>query len=68
MWPIKEKENRQLLRLWPNLIPYSKLQEMRRRGSLININPPGKFPFFTTPVFVCITHTASEGSELMLFF
>ena len=27
MWPIKEKENKQLLILWPNLIPYSKLKE-----------------------------------------
>ena len=25
MWPIKEKENRQLLILWPNFIPYRKL-------------------------------------------
>ena len=27
MWPIKEIENKQLLIKWPNLIPYSKLQE-----------------------------------------
>ena len=27
MWPIKAKGNRQLLTKWPNLIPYSKLQE-----------------------------------------
>ena len=26
MWPIKEKENRELPMLWPNLVPYSKLQ------------------------------------------
>ena len=26
MWPIKDKENRQLLILWPNLMPYSQLQ------------------------------------------
>ena len=25
MWPIRAKENRQLLIMWPNLIPYSKL-------------------------------------------
>ena len=27
MWPIKEKENRQLLIEWPNLNRYTKLQE-----------------------------------------
>ena len=27
MWPIKEKENRQLLIKWPNLVPYSYLKE-----------------------------------------
>ena len=36
MRPIKEKENRLLLMLFPTLIPYSKL---RRYGSLIAINP-----------------------------
>ena len=33
MWPIKEKENSQLLIYWPIFFP------MRRYGSLININP-----------------------------
>ena len=27
MWPIQEREKRQLFILWPNLIPYSKLYE-----------------------------------------
>ena len=27
MWPIKGKENRRLLIMWPNFISYSKLQE-----------------------------------------
>ena len=27
MWPIKEKDNRHLFIKWPNLVPYSKLQE-----------------------------------------
>ena len=27
MWPIKKQDNRQLLILWPNLIPYNKLHE-----------------------------------------
>ena len=26
MWPIIEKENRQLLIMWPNIFPYSKLK------------------------------------------
>ena len=39
MWPIKEKENRQLLILWPKLNPYSKLHVgMHCYGSLISIN------------------------------
>ena len=37
MWPIKEKENRQLLM-------YSgQAAGMRRYGSLININPSGMY-------------------------
>ena len=39
MWPIKEKENRQLLIQWPNLIPYSMMLGMPRYGSLVNIKP-----------------------------
>ena len=42
MWPIKEKENRQLLILWPNLIPLYQAVGMRCYGSLININPSGR--------------------------
>ena len=39
MWPIKERENKQLLILWPNLIPLYQAVGMRHYGSLININP-----------------------------
>ena len=46
MWPIKEKENRQVLMKWPNIIiiiKYSKLAvRMLRYGSLINIIPYGE--------------------------
>ena len=38
MWPIKQKENRQLLIYWPNLISITDIG-MRRYGSLINITP-----------------------------
>ena len=36
MWPIKEKENRQLL-----IIVAKSYEGIRRYGSLININPSG---------------------------
>ena len=41
MWPITEKENRQLLIFWLNIISYSKLLKLSRYGSLINIKPSG---------------------------
>ena len=39
MWPIKEKENRQLLILWPKLIPHSKLQECVVTVLLLTLTP-----------------------------
>ena len=39
MWPIKEKENRQLLTLWPNPFLLKQAVGMSRYGSLINISP-----------------------------
>ena len=38
MWPIKEKEHRQLLIKWPTLIPLYLALIMCRYGSLIKIN------------------------------
>ena len=39
MWPIMEKENRQLLLLWPNLIRYSKLYECVVTVLLLTLTP-----------------------------
>ena len=41
MWPIKEKENRQLLRIVANSYPLQQAAGMRRYGSLMNIYPSG---------------------------
>ena len=39
MWPIKEKENKQLLIIVPNSYPVQQVEGMLRYGSLINTNP-----------------------------
>ena len=41
MWPIKEKDNKQLLILKAKFYPLWLAVIMRRYGSLINIKPPG---------------------------
>ena len=54
MWPIKQKEKRQLLLLWPNFIPYSKLQECVVTVLLST----------STPLLRVEAHSASTGGHL----
>ena len=39
MWLIKEKDNNQLLVMWPNFIPYSRLQERVVTALLLTSTP-----------------------------
>ena len=67
MWPIKEKENKQLLILWPNLIPYSKLKECVVKVLLLSSIPlllPNESTFFLSTVlnFSIRSRTRGENS------
>ena len=58
MWPIKEKENRQLLILWPNLIPYNRLYKCIVTFLLLNINPSALYDF-QGPFFFSVAKLSS---------